>query len=109
MVEWLSSIKDKNLNGCGKLVLTGDMSTLSITKIDLSSMDSLEGKWCFLKASPEDPSQEPSSLLLAPSVFPPLYPGNIEVFKDMQIKELNLSRCYNLTGEWCVGWMKLRG
>ena len=49
MVEWLSSIKDKNLNGCGKLVLTGDMSTLSISKIDLSSMDSLEGKWCFLR------------------------------------------------------------
>ena len=54
------------------------------------------------EASPEDPSQEPSSLLLAPSVFPPLYPGNIEVFKDMQIKELNLYNCYNLVGECTV-------
>ena len=43
MVEWLSSIKDKNLNGCGKLVLTGDMSELSITKVDLSNMNTLEG------------------------------------------------------------------
>ena len=44
MVEWLSSIKEKNLNNCGKLVLTGDMSTLSITKVDLSSMNTLKGK-----------------------------------------------------------------
>ena len=44
MVAWLSSIKDKNLNGCGKLVLTGDMSELSITKVDLSNMNTLEGK-----------------------------------------------------------------
>ena len=51
MVEWLSSIKAKNLFGCGKLVLTGDMSTLSITKIDLSSMNTLEGKLCCLKAT----------------------------------------------------------
>ena len=44
MVAWLSSIKDKNLNGCGKLVLTGDMSELSITKVDLRNMNTLEGK-----------------------------------------------------------------
>ena len=44
MVEWLSSIKDKNLNNCGKFVLTGDMSMLSITKINLSNMNTLEGK-----------------------------------------------------------------
>ena len=44
MVAWLSSIKDKDLNRCGKLVLTGDMSELSITKVDLSNMNTLEGK-----------------------------------------------------------------
>ena len=44
MVEWLSSIKDKKLNDCGKFVLTGDMSMLSITKINLSNMNTLEGK-----------------------------------------------------------------
>ena len=61
MVEWLSSIKDKNLNGCGKLVLTGDMSELSITKVDLSNMDTLEGKLCCSKATPEfDRIEEPS-------------------------------------------------
>ena len=25
------------------------------------------------------------------------------------LKELNLEECYEATGEWCVGWMKLRG
>ena len=43
MVAWLSSIKEKNLNNCGKFVLTGDMSQLSITKVDLRSMNTLEG------------------------------------------------------------------
>ena len=44
MVAWLSSIKEKDLNNCGKFVLTGDMSELSITKVDLSNMNTLEGK-----------------------------------------------------------------
>ena len=44
MVEWLSSIEKKDLNHCGKLVLTGDMNELSITKVDLSNMFTLEGK-----------------------------------------------------------------
>ena len=44
MVKWLSSIEDKDLNSCGKFVLTGDMSMLSITKINLSNMNTLEGK-----------------------------------------------------------------
>ena len=51
MVEWLSSVKEKDLNDCGKLVLAGDMSTLSITKVDLSNMNTLEGKLCCLKCS----------------------------------------------------------
>ena len=51
MVEWLSSIETKKLNHCGKFVLTGDMSTLSINKIDLSNMNTLEGKWCCPKAT----------------------------------------------------------
>ena len=52
MVEWLSSIEEKNLNYCGKLVLTGDMSELSITKVDLSNMNTLEGKLsCCPKAT----------------------------------------------------------
>ena len=44
MVAWLSNIKEKNLNNCGKFVLTGDMSQLSITKVDLSNMNTLEGR-----------------------------------------------------------------
>ena len=43
MVAWLSSIKKKNLNYCGKFVLTGNMSQLSITKVDLRNMNTLEG------------------------------------------------------------------
>ena len=43
MVAWLSSIRQKDLYYCGKFVLTGDMSQLSITKVDLSNMSTLEG------------------------------------------------------------------
>ena len=43
MVAWLSGIEKKNLNDCGKFVLTGDMSELTITKVDLSNMNTLEG------------------------------------------------------------------
>ena len=54
----------------------------------------------------------PRNLLHFPSITPSLHappplcpPGNIEVFKGMQIKELNLERFWNLIGE-CVelGW-----
>ena len=59
MVAWLSSIKEKDLNYCGKFVLTGDMSELSITKVDLSNMNTLEGKLsCCLKASPKECSRK---------------------------------------------------
>ena len=58
MVAWLSSIKDKDLNYCGKFFLTGDMSELSITKVDLSNMNTLEGKLsCCLKASSKERSR----------------------------------------------------
>ena len=50
MVAWLSSIK-KNLIDCGKFVLTGDMSQLSITKVDLSQMNTLEGRYFGVKIS----------------------------------------------------------
>ena len=43
MVALLSGIEDKNLYYCGKLVLTGDMSELSITTVNLSNMNTLEG------------------------------------------------------------------
>ena len=42
MVVWLSSIEEKNLEGCGMFTLVGDMPT-DIEKVDLSSMDSLKG------------------------------------------------------------------
>lgn len=42
MVVWISGIKEKNLNNCGKFVL-GDMGELAITKVDLSDMNTLEG------------------------------------------------------------------
>ena len=42
LVTWLSSIKNKDLNGCGKFTLVGDMPTDTV-KVDLSNMDSLEG------------------------------------------------------------------
>ena len=48
MVKLLSGVKDKNLNGCGKLTLTGDMNEISdVTNIDLSNMDSLVGRYCL--------------------------------------------------------------
>ena len=37
----------------------------------------------------------------------PTSPGNIEVFNGMQIKELNLQGCKNLTGEWA--WVNRTG
>ena len=45
MVAWLSGIRQKNLNGCGRLVLTGSKAKneILITEVDLSNMDSLEG------------------------------------------------------------------
>ena len=47
LVTWLSSIEDrdldnKDLTGCGKFTLVGDMPTDTV-KVDLSNMDSLEG------------------------------------------------------------------
>ena len=94
MVEWLSSIKEKNLNRCGKFVLTGDMSTLSITKVDLSNMNTLEGKLCCLKATHLRTFQKCS-------LFIPTHPhlsGNI---KDLpkSITNLNLWNCEKLEGE----------
>ena len=98
MVEWLSSIKEKDLNHCGKFVLTGDMSTLSITKIDLSNMSTLEGKLCCLKATILSLAfQECSSFLLTSSLQHTTV-GDIGVFKDMPITHLNLANCYDLTG-----------
>ena len=48
MVKWLSGIKNKDLNGCGKLTLTGDMNEISdVTNIDLSHMGSLVGRYCL--------------------------------------------------------------
>ena len=45
MVAWLSTIREKNLNGCGRLMLTGSKTKneILITEVDLSNMDSLEG------------------------------------------------------------------
>ena len=100
MVEWLSSIKEKNLNYCGKLVLTGDMSTLSITKVDLSNMNTLEGKLCCLKAT--NYGTLLGMFFLSPltdSTSPPTTLGSIEVFQGMPIQKLNLYYCRNLTGE----------
>ena len=52
MVAWLSSIEAKNLNDCGKFVLAGDMSELTITNVDLSKMNTLEGELrCSSKAT----------------------------------------------------------
>ena len=42
VVIWLSNIENKDLNGCGKFTLVGDMPTDTV-KVDLSNMDSLEG------------------------------------------------------------------
>ena len=72
MVEWLSSIKDKNLFGCGKFVLTGDMSELSITKVDLSHMNTLEGKLCCHRETPEWSRMR--NLLRGPHAMPPSRP-----------------------------------
>ena len=43
-VRWLSGIKEKNLNGCGKLTLASDLSDIAdMTHVDLSNMNSLTG------------------------------------------------------------------
>ena len=34
----------------------------------------------------------------------PTYPGNIEVFKDMELTSLNLYYCRELTGMFGLGW-----
>ena len=46
MVAWLSGLQEKNLNGCGRLVLTGGKAKSEknwMTSVDMSNMDSLEG------------------------------------------------------------------
>ena len=43
-VRWLSGIKEKNLNNCGKLTLASDLSDIAdMTHVDLSNMSSLAG------------------------------------------------------------------
>ena len=43
-VRWLSGIKEKNLNGCGKLTLASDLSDIAdMAHVDLSNMSSLTG------------------------------------------------------------------
>ena len=54
-------------------------------------------------ASKPHPKKVPGTFftlhILTLTLFPTLLtPGNIEVFKDMQIKELNMYNCYLLTG-----------
>ena len=44
IVRWLSGIKEKNLNNCGKLTLASDLSDIAdMTHVDLSNMNSLTG------------------------------------------------------------------
>ena len=109
MVAWLSSIKDKDLNYCGKFVLTGDMSELSITKVDLSNMNTLEGKLsCCLRPRPKN---LPRNLLHFSPRLPsiPTPPGNIGAFKDMELTSLNLNGCRNLTGVFGLRWGMVGG
>ena len=43
-IEWLSGIESKNMNGCGRFTMAEDLSSIAdITRVDLSTMDSLEG------------------------------------------------------------------
>ena len=44
-IEWLSGIKTKNLNNCGRFTLAEDLSSIAdITRVDLSNMNSLAGE-----------------------------------------------------------------
>ena len=44
-IKWLSGIKTKNLNACGRFTLAEDLSSIAdITRVDLSNMNSLEGE-----------------------------------------------------------------
>ena len=100
MVAWLSSIEKKHLNYCGKFVLTGDMSELTITKVDLSNMNTLEGnvRWCP-RASPKLCTRVMAMCLYLPPPTHPLIPGDIAVLASLtQIVELNLWNCRNLQG-----------
>ena len=39
-----------------------------------------------------------------PSSTYPIAPGDIEVFKDMQLTSLDMFNCWNLTGVFGLGW-----
>ena len=88
MVAWLSSIEQKYLSNCGKFVLTGDMSELTITKVDLSNMDTLEGtlgsRSVVCDAPTPHPLNLPGNLLHLSSL------GNIDQLPK-SITVLNLS------------------
>ena len=57
-----------------------------------------------------EPFQGPSSffLTLPPPIYP-IAPGDIEVFKDMELTSLNLYFCSKLTGVFGLGWGMVGG
>ena len=93
IVRWLSGIKEKNLNGCGKLTLASDLSDIAdMTHVDLSNMNSLTGDISSLSKLV---NMKDLNLYECRSLT-----GDISsLSKLVNIKELNLYYCEGLTGE----------
>ena len=99
------------LKGCGITVTMPSAETLSqaspdiidriqaIKEVNLSGMNNLAGELRGFRPSPLMGTL-PGTFFITPhpSCTYPTTPGNIEVFKGMQIKELNLRSCKQLTG-----------
>ena len=63
MVAWLSGLQEKNLNGCGRLVLTGGKAKSEknwMTSVDMSNMDSLEDMQNQLQKELENVGSKPA-------------------------------------------------
>ena len=98
----------------------GDIQSLSkcpLQVLDLSGGEdedrdpifpNFTGKYSLLHVAPKQHIKNFPGLFFIPPhslTSTPTSPGNIEVFKGMQIKELNLLSCGNLEGECMeLGW-----
>ena len=87
LVTWLSGIENKNLNGCGKFTLVGDMPTDTV-KVDLSY----------------DPSQrDPSKLsnITKGGAGMSSLEGSLDYFANCKaVTSFNVDGCKNLTGNY---------
>ena len=107
MYSALTRVEAYSLSPC--LLVTGDISALAgapIQELNLYKCDKLTGTlagrvslkyMCCPKATPKRTFQKYSSFLFTPSLHHTTS-GNIDVFKDMPITQLNLEYCSQLEG-----------